>query len=67
LITDTRIKEGIFVGAKKNELMNYRNLYKVLGGTVKTVWEAFILVFDNFLDNHKVPSYRQLVEQMLDI
>jgi hypothetical protein len=30
------------------------------------VWEAFRLVFDNFLGNHEVRKYRQLVQQMLE-
>jgi hypothetical protein len=43
------------------------NVYEVLEGIEKTVWETFRLVVDNFLDIHNVPNYRQLVEQMLEV
>jgi hypothetical protein len=46
--------------------MSDRNLDEVLEGTEKSVWEAFRLVVNNFLGNHKAPNYRQLVEQMLE-
>jgi hypothetical protein len=46
--------------------MNDRNFDGVLEGTEKTVWEALKLVIDNFLGNHKVPNYRQLVENVLE-
>jgi hypothetical protein len=54
------------VGPQIKELMNDRNRDEVLEGTEKTAWEAFKLVVDNFLGNHKAPNYRQSVQQMLE-
>jgi hypothetical protein len=61
-----RMKEGIFVDPQVKELVNYRNSDEVPEGTAKTSWEACRLVVDNFVDNHKAPNYRYLVEQMLE-
>jgi hypothetical protein len=65
-VSDAMIKKGIFISPHMKELINDTNFDEVLEGTENTVWEAFKLVLDNFLGNHKVPNYRQLVHQMLE-
>jgi hypothetical protein len=51
---DQRCKDKkIFVSPQIKELMNDRDFDEVLAGTEKIAWEAFKLIVDNFLGNHK--------------
>lgn len=48
-------------------LMKDKSLDESLKRTEKPSWEVFKEVLDKFLDKHKAPIYRKLVENMLEI
>jgi hypothetical protein len=64
-IRDTKIKDRISVDPHIMKVMNDRNFDEVKEGPENTQWQAFRLTADNFVGRHKVPSYIELLQQML--
>jgi hypothetical protein len=60
-LSDTKLKEDIFVGSDIRKLL----LYDLFETTTKTVereaWNAFKEVIAKFLGNYKDPNYKQIV------
>ncbi|UYV74872.1 hypothetical protein LAZ67_12001574 [Cordylochernes scorpioides] len=64
-ISDTKIKEGIFVGPQIRELLQYGNFQNSLNEVEAAAWNFFRNVFKNFLGNVKVENYRDIVNDLL--
>ncbi|GBM36040.1 hypothetical protein AVEN_274445-1 [Araneus ventricosus] len=60
-----KIKEGVFVGPRINQLFRDPKFEKLLRSKEKQVWNAFYKVSTNFLRNDKAENYKGLVEDML--
>lgn len=65
LISDAKIKEGIFVGPQVRQLMVDSEFDAVLTLVEKVAWDAFKEVTKNFLGNHRAPNYVELVNRLL--
>ena len=66
VLSQARLKKGIFVGPKINKLLKNGDFDHTLSGIEKVAWNAFRDVPHNFLGNTKAPNYIELVEQMID-
>ena len=63
--TDAKLKAGIFVGPQIGELMCNPKFKNKLNPLEFAAWEAFVLVVQNFLGNHRAEQYAELVGDML--
>ena len=66
VLSQAKLKEGIFVGPQINKLLKYENFDHTFSGIKKVAWNAFRDVAHNFLKNTKAPNYIELVEHMID-
>ena len=66
VISQAKLKEGIFVGPQINKLLKDEDFDHTLSGTEKVAWNAFRDVAHNFLGNTKAPNYTDLVEHMIN-
>ncbi|UYV75022.1 hypothetical protein LAZ67_12002126 [Cordylochernes scorpioides] len=64
-ISDTKIKEGIFVGPQIRELLQDVNFQNSLNEVETAAWNSFRNVCKNFLGSVKVENYREIVNDML--
>lgn len=65
MISEMKIKEGIFVGPQIRELLKDENFVAILEYREKAAWKAFKNVCENFLGNRRAENYRDLVEHLL--
>ena len=66
VLSQAKLKEGIFVGPQINKLLNDKGFDHTLSGIQKVAFNAFRDVAHNFLGNTKAPNYIGLVEHMID-
>lgn len=65
-ISDSKIKERIFVGPQIKDLRKDKNFEALLKGTEKAACEVLNGVADNFLGKHKAPNNRKLLENVFE-
>ena len=65
VLTTAKLKSGIFIGPQIRELMRDNKFRTKRNPPELAAWGAFVLVFYNFLGNHKAFEYVQLVPNML--
>ena len=66
ILSQAKLKKGIFVGPQINKLLKDKGFDHTLSGIEKVAWNAFRDVAHNFLGNTKAPNYIELVEHMID-
>ena len=59
-VSDTKIKEGIFIGPQIRELMQDKQLDEDLNETERNALLSFKRICKNFLGNHKQSTIRML-------
>jgi hypothetical protein len=59
--SDAKIKEGVFVGPQITELIQDIRFEDQLSEVERAAWKSFENVTPNFLGNHKVENYRDMV------
>lgn len=64
-ISETKLKEGIFVGPQIRELMKDTTFIMKLQDAEKRAWSAFVEVCHNFLGNKKSESYQDNVKELI--
>ncbi|UYV63336.1 hypothetical protein LAZ67_2003775 [Cordylochernes scorpioides] len=64
-ISDTNIKEGIFVGPQNRELLQDGNFEDSLNEVEAAAWNSFRNICKNFLGNVKVENYSDVVNELL--
>jgi len=60
-VSDTKIKEGIFIGPQIRELMQDKELIEDLNDSERNAWLSFKKICKDFLGNHKAANYREVV------
>ncbi|UYV67228.1 hypothetical protein LAZ67_4004435 [Cordylochernes scorpioides] len=65
IISEAKIKEGIFVGPQIRELQKDGNFQNSLNEVEAAVWNSFRNVCKNFLGSVKVENYRDIVNDLL--
>ena len=63
VLTDAKLTSGVIIGPQIRELMRDTEFRTRLNPLA--VWDAFMLVVNNFLGNHKAVGYVGLVDNML--
>ena len=64
-MSDTKIKEGIFIGPQIRELMQDKQFNEDLNETEENVWLSFKSICKDFLGYHKVVNYQDVVQDPL--
>ena len=66
-LSETKIKEGVFVGPQIREIFKDDMCNNLLLGDEKKAWDAFRLVSANFLGNIRAEIYKELIQDMLSL
>ena len=61
-VGDTKIKDVLFIGPQIRELMQDKQFDEDLNKTERNTWLLFKRICNNFLGNHKVAKYQDLVQ-----
>ena len=64
-ITESKIREGIFIGPQTRELLNDPEFDALLQDKEKIAWDSFRNVVTNFGGNFWVHNYKELVEHLI--
>jgi len=64
-VSDSKIKERIFVGPQIRALIGDGKFEDLLSQIEKSAWKSFKSVVKNFLGNLKAPNYREIVGELL--
>ena len=64
-MSDTKIKEGIFIGPQMRELMQDRHFDEGLNEAERNAWLSFKRICMDFLGNHKAAKYRVVGQDLL--
>jgi len=64
-VSDSKIKEGIFVRPQIRALIRDGNFEDLLSQIEKSGWKSFKSVVKNFLGNRKAPNYCEIVGELL--
>jgi len=64
-VSDTKIKEGIFIGLEIRELMQDKQFDEDLNETERNAWLSFKRICKDFLGNHKAANYQDVVQDLL--
>jgi len=64
-VSDTKIKEGIFIGPQIREMMQDKQFNEDLNETERNVWLSFKRLCKDFLGNHKAAKYQDIVQDLL--
>jgi hypothetical protein len=65
VLTDAKIKAGVFVGPQVRQLINDSDFRSKLSPKEKAAWDAFVDVVKNFLGTYRADNYAELVETLL--
>ena len=61
------MKEGIFIGPQKRDLIKEEYFDKLLQGDEKAVWDNFKFVVKGFLGNRRAKNYEEHVNNLFQI
>jgi len=64
-VSDSKIKEGIFIGPQIRELMQDKQFDEHLNETEKNAWLSFKRICKDLLGNHKASNYQDVVQDLL--
>jgi hypothetical protein len=64
-VSDTKIKEGIFIGLQIRDLMQDKQFDENLNETERNAWLSFKRICKAFLGNHKAAKYHDVVQDLL--
>jgi len=60
-VSDTKIKEGIFIGSQIRELMEDKQFDEDLNETERNAWLSFKRICKDFLGNHTAANYQDVL------
>ena len=65
-LLEAKVKGGIFVGPQVMRQMQSDSFLEKLSAVEKRAWETFGSVVKGFLRNHKVPNFKDIVEELVN-
>jgi hypothetical protein len=65
ILSDAKIKEGIFVGPQVRELLKDEHFESVLNSLEMEAWKSFKNVCEHFLGNSRADNYKLFIENLL--
>jgi len=66
-VSDTKIKESIFIGHQIRELMRDKQFNEDLNETERNAWVSFKRICKDFLGNHKAVNSQDVVQDLLTL
>jgi len=63
-VSDTKMKEGVFVGLQNRELMQSKH-FEELNETERNAWLSLMRICKAFFGNHRVAKYQDVVHDLL--
>jgi hypothetical protein len=66
ILSDAKIKEGIFVGPQIRVLLKDEHFESVLYSTELEAWKSFKNVCEHVLGNNRVDNYKLFIENLLE-
>ncbi|KAI6657156.1 hypothetical protein LOD99_15942 [Oopsacas minuta] len=66
ILSDAKLRAGIFVGPQIRDLMRGPVFPSKLNSIELEAWNAFVQIVQNFLGNHRVENYSELVDNLLE-
>jgi len=64
-VSDTKIKDVIFIGRQIRELMQDKQFNEDLNETERNAWLSFKRICKDFLGNHKAANYQDVMQDLL--
>jgi len=64
-LSETKWKEGIFIGPQKRDIISDEYFEKLLEGDEKAAWDSFKFVVKGFLGNRRAQNYEELENHLL--
>jgi len=64
-LSETKLKEGIFIGPQIRDFMKDEYFDKLLLGDENAAWDSFKFVVKGFLGNRRAQNYEELVNNLL--
>jgi len=64
-LSEAKLKEGIFIGPQRRDLIKEEYFDKLLQGDEKAVWDSFKFVVKGFWGNRRAQNYEELVNKLL--
>jgi len=64
-VSDTKIKEGVFIGPQIRELIQDKEFDEDLNETERNAWLSFMRICKDFFVNHKAAKYQDAVQDLL--
>ena len=65
-LSKAKVKGGIFVGPQVKRLMQFDSFLEKLCAVKRRAWESFVSVVKSFLGNHKVPNFKDIMEELVN-
>jgi hypothetical protein len=66
-VSETKIKEGMFIGPQIRELMQDQQLDGDLNHTERNAWLSCKKICKDFLGNHKAAKYQDVLQDLLTL
>ena len=63
-LLEAKVEGGMFVGPQVKRLMQSDSFLEKLSVVERRAWENFVSVVKGFLGNHKVPNFKDIVEEL---
>jgi hypothetical protein len=67
MLSDAKIKEGIFVGPQIRELIKDEQFEQQLNEVGNAAWQALKNVTKSFLGNHKAENYHEILSDVMSL
>ena len=64
--SQAKVKGGIFVGPQVKRLMQSDSFLEKSSVVERRAWKSFVSVVKGFLGNHKVPNFKDIVEELVN-
>jgi len=63
MLSEAKLKEGIFIGPQIRDLIKDEYFDRLLKGDGKAAWDSFKFVVKGFLGNRRAQNYEKLVNE----
>ena len=65
-ISEAKVNGGIFVGLQVRRMLASEELERQMTDLERNAWEAFRMIVDGFLGNHRTDDYEMVVSNLIE-
>ena len=65
-ISEAKVKSGIFVGPQIRRMLSSEELEKQMSDLERNAWQAFRMIVEGFLGNHRRDDYAMVVSNLIE-